>query len=156
MAVKVILQQDIPNIGKAGEVKQVAPGYFRNYLMPRGLAIEASRGHMSTLTGKQKIEARRQAQALEQADSLARRIQDLTITIPVKLGEQGRMYGSVTNKDLSEQLQSQADITIDRHRISLKEPLKSVGVHSVPVKLDQGIEAHLRVELVPEAGPANT
>lgn len=149
--IKVILQQDVPDLGKTGDVKQVAPGYFRNYLQPRGLAIEASKGQMSALNATAKTHAAKNARAQREADALARRIQDVTITIPVKQGEQGRIHGSVTNKDIAEQLATQAAISVDRHKIELREPLKSVGVHSVPIKLEGGLEAHLRVELVPEA-----
>ncbi len=154
--IKVILQQDIPDLGKAGEVKQVAPGYYRNFLLPRGLVIEASKGHMSTLHTHAKSDAAKNARAKQQADSLARQIQDVTIKIPVRLGEQGRIHGSVTNKDIAEQLATQAAISIDRHKIELSEPLKSVGIHSVPIKLEGGLEAHLRVELVPESETART
>lgn len=154
MAVKVILQQDVASLGKAGDVKQVTPGYFRNFLQPRGLAVEASKGELATLQVSAKVKNARQAKALTQADALARRLQDTTINIPVKLGAQGRMYGSVTNKDIAQQLASQANIEIDRHKIELREPLKSLGIHSVPIKLEHGVEAHVNVELVPEAEPA--
>lgn len=155
-SVKVILQQDVPSIGHAGDVKQVAPGYFRNYLLPRGLAVEATQGNVHALHSNKQVREAQVARAKEQADSMARHLQDVTLTIPVKLGEQGRIYGSVTNKDISEALAQQAGVSIDRHRIELKEPLKSIGVHSVPVRLDEGIDAQVRVDLVPEgeAAPA--
>lgn len=150
MAVKVILQQDVPNLGQAGEIKQVAPGYFRNFLLPRGLAVEASAGRLRALKASAGDAVARNARAKEQTDTVARRIQDTTITIPVRLGEQGRIYGSVTNKDIADQLSQQAGISIDRHKIELSEPLKSIGIHSVPIRLEHGMEAPLRVELVPE------
>lgn len=155
MAVKVILQQDVPNLGQVGDVKQVAPGYFRNFLLPRGLAIEASKSQLNALQANQKVSTTQDARARERTDSLARRIQDVTIKIPVRVGEQDRMHGSVTNKDIAEALSAQAEIKIDRHKIELRDPLKSVGVHSVPIKLDHGIEATLRVDLVPEAETAH-
>lgn len=155
MAVKVILQQDVPNLGKAGEVKQVAPGFFRNFLQPRGMAVEATKGQINALQQQQHVSASKTAKAVERSDATARRLADTTLLIPVRLGEQGRMYGSVTNKDIAEQLQAQAGIQIDRHKVELREPLKSLGVHSVPIKLEHGIEAHVNVELVPESEPAN-
>jgi large subunit ribosomal protein L9 len=91
------------------------------------------------------------AKSRERSSSVAGRLDGVTLRIPVKVGEQGRIYGSVTNRDLAEALQSQADVEIDRHRIELREPLKSIGVHSVPIKLEHGIEAQVAVELVPES-----
>ncbi|HZU13560.1 MAG TPA: 50S ribosomal protein L9 [Chloroflexota bacterium] len=148
--VSVILQQDVPNLGHAGDVKQVSPGYLRNYLLPRGLAVEASQSNLKNLTSNKRIREAQAVRAKESADSLARHLQGTTIAIPVRLGEQGRIYGSVTSKDIVDALQQQASVTVDRHDIELKEPLKSIGVHSVPVKLGNGIEGHVQVELVPE------
>lgn len=154
MTIKIILQQDVPNLGQTGEVKQVAPGYFRNFLLPRGLAVEASKGQMSALQATRKQSTSQSTRARERTDALARRIQDITVTMPVRVGEQGRIHGSVTNKDIAEALAGQADISIDRHKIELRDPLKSVGIHSVPIKLEHGLEAHLRVELVSESETA--
>jgi large subunit ribosomal protein L9 len=154
--VKVILQQDVPELGQAGDVKQVSPGYLRNYLLPRGLAVEASQANMNSLQSNKNVREAQMTRARTSADALGQRLQQLTITIPVRLGEQGRIYGSVTNKDIAEALSQQAEVSLDRHRISLKEPLKSIGVHEVAVKLDQGVESQVRVELVPEGEPATT
>jgi large subunit ribosomal protein L9 len=151
MAVKVILKQDVPNLGHAGEMKQVSPGYFRNFLLPRGLAVEASVGQVNALQSNKKLLAQQQARAQERASAAAQKLTATTIQIPVRLGEQGRIYGSVTNKDIAEALIHQASLTIDRHKIELREPLKTIGVHSVPVKLEHG-EANVQVELVPEGG----
>lgn len=150
MSVKIILRQDVPNLGQAGEIKQVAPGYFRNFLLPRGLAVEASKGQLRALQAESSNRSAQVARAKQHTDSVAQQIQDVTITIPVRLGEQGRIYGSVTNKDIAEALEQQASITVDRHKIELQEPLKSLGAHSVPVKLDHGVEAQVQVDLVPE------
>jgi large subunit ribosomal protein L9 len=156
MAVKVILQQDVPNLGQAGDIKQVTPGYFRNFLLPRGLAVEASAGNVRALQSNSTVRARQASRAKDQTNSLAQRIQDLTITIPVKLGEQGRIYGSVTNKDIAEALSEQAAVTVDRHKIELDEPLKSIGTHAISVKLEHGVDASLRVDVVPETETAQS
>lgn len=150
-SLKVILRENVPNLGQAGEVKQVAPGYFRNFLLPRGLAVEASKGQMRALDTSASTRATKQARAKDHVVSQAQKMQELTITIPVRLGEQGRIYGSVTNKDIAEGLAQQANLRIDRHKIELREPLKAIGAHSVPIKLDHGVEAHVTVELVPES-----
>lgn len=154
MSVKVILQQDVPNLGHAGDVKQVTPGYFRNFLLPRGLAVEASNANVAALNSNKKVRESQLARAKESAGAMARHLQDVTLHIPVKLGEQGRIYGSVTNKDIADALQQQASVPIDRHRIELKEPLKTIGVHTVPVKLEHGVDGAVRVELVPEGDAA--
>ncbi|MBV9281956.1 MAG: 50S ribosomal protein L9 [Chloroflexi bacterium] len=148
---QVILQRDVPDLGQAGEVKNVAPGYFRNFLMPRGLAIEASKGQMRALKVRSSSRTAQEDRARDHTSALARQLEELTLTIPVRLGEQGRLYGSVTNKDIAEALEAQGRHTIDRHKIELREPLKSLGVHTVPLKLEHGVEASLRVELVPAA-----
>lgn len=154
MAVKVILRQDVPNLGTAGEIKQVAPGYFRNFLFPRGLAIEATASQLKSLDAVHKVQAGRLAKERERAGAVAEQLGELTVRIPVRMGEQGRLYGSVTNKDIADALAQQAGVTIDRHRIGLDEPLKNVGTHSVPVKLEHGVDGHVNVELVPEGEAA--
>jgi large subunit ribosomal protein L9 len=151
MTVKVILRQSVPNLGEPGDIKDVAPGYFRNFLLPRGLAVEASKGQIASLQATSTVRAGQLAKAKERAGGLASQLGNVSLRIPVKLGEQGRIYGSVTNKDVAEALAEQAHIEIDRHRIELREPLRSIGVHSVPVKLEHGIEATVAVELVPES-----
>lgn len=151
MTVKIILRQSVPNLGEPGDVKDVAPGYFRNFLQPRGLAVEASKGQIAALNATSSAREGQLARARERARGVADRLGDVTLRIPVKVGEQGRIYGSVTNRDLAEALKTQAEIEIDRHRIELHEPLKSIGAHSVPIKLEHGIEVKVAVELVPEA-----
>jgi large subunit ribosomal protein L9 len=151
MSVKVILRQSVPNLGEPGDVKDVTPGYFRNFLQPRGMAVEATKGQIAALRATSTVREGRLAKSRERTHSVVGRLEDVRLRIPVKVGEQGRIYGSVTNRDLAEALQTQADIEVDRHRIELREPLKSIGVHSVPIKLEHGIEAHITVELVPES-----
>jgi large subunit ribosomal protein L9 len=150
MAVKVILHQDVPNLGHAGEVKQVAPGYFRNFLLPRGMAIEASKAQINALQSNKAVREAQSGREQARAGALAQQLGGVTLRIPVRLGEQGRIYGSVTNKDIADALTEQAQITVDRHDITLGEPLKTIGVHSVPVKLGQGVTSDVQVELVPE------
>jgi large subunit ribosomal protein L9 len=156
MAVKVILQQDVPNLGHAGDVKQVAPGYFRNFLLPRGLAVDASNANVAALNSNKKIREAQAGRARDNASAMAKKLSAITLRIPVKLGEQGRIYGSVTNRDIAEALDQQAKMTVDRHNIQLSEPLKTIGVHSVAVKLEHGVDGNVSVELVPEgeAAPA--
>ncbi|HEX8918675.1 MAG TPA: 50S ribosomal protein L9 [Chloroflexota bacterium] len=154
VTVKVILKQDVPSLGSKGDIKQVAPGYFRNFLLPRGLAVEATKGQIRALETSSSTRAAQSARAKEQASGLVQQLEATTIQIPVRLGEQGRIYGSVTSKDIADQLSERAGVSIDRHKIELPEPLKSIGVHTVPIKVDQGVEAKIQVELVPETSVA--
>lgn len=151
MAVKVILRQDVPNLGHVGDIKEVAPGYFRNFLQPRGLAVPATTGQINALQTDRAVREAQATRAKERAGALAGSLSEITLRIPVRLGEQGRIYGSVTNKDIAEALAQQASVTVDRHDITLGEPLKTIGVHSVPVKLEHGVTAGVQVELVPES-----
>ena len=153
MSVKVILRQSVPNLGEPGDVKDVTPGYFRNFLQPRGMAVEATKGQIAALNATSSVREGQLAKSRERTNSVVGRLSEVTLRIPVKVGEQGRIYGSVTNRDLAQALKAQAGIEVDRHRIELRDPLKSIGAHSVPIKLEHGIEAHVAVELVPESEP---
>lgn len=154
MTVKIILRQSVPNLGEAGEVKQVAPGYFRNFLQPRGLAVEATKSQLRSLEASQQVQAGQSAKRRARSGAVADQLEATTLRIPVRLGEQGRIYGSVTNKDIADALGEQAGISVDRHKIELREPLKSIGTHSVPIRLDRGVEASVTVDLVPEVEAA--
>jgi large subunit ribosomal protein L9 len=154
-AVKVILRQDVPNLGHAGEIKQVAPGYYRNYLLPRGMAVEASKGQVNALKNDKAVREAQLKRGVEKAGTLAGELSQVVLRIPVKLGEQGRIYGSVTNADIADALKSQANVTVDRRDINLGEPLKTIGAHSIPVKLEHGVNATVQVELVPETETAS-
>lgn len=154
MAVKVILRQDVPNLGNAGDIKQVAPGYFRNFLLPRGMAVEATKGQVNALQSDKAVREAQSSRGREKSSALADQLGAVTLRIPVRLGEQGRIFGSVTNKDIADALSQQAHVTVDRHDINLGEPLKSIGVHSVPVKLEHSVTANVPVELVPEGDSA--
>jgi large subunit ribosomal protein L9 len=145
---KVILNQDVTNVGKQGETYEVAAGYFRNYLQPRGLAYEATSGRVAHQRVRVSHQSIKEAREVEQTRQLAERIGGIKLTFPVKVGDQGRMYGSVTARDVAEELQKESDVTVDRHKIVLTEPLRAVGEHTVHVKLDHGVDAELTVDLV--------
>ncbi|SRR5579884_2244024 len=147
---KVILQQDVQSIGRRGEAHEVAPGYFRNYLQPRGLAVEATSGRVRAQHSHASRTSTREAREVEQTRELAERLSALKLTFNVKVGEQGRMYGSITAKDVADEIKRSADVEVDRHKVVLTEALRSAGEHTVTVKLDHGIDADLKVDLVPE------
>lgn len=144
---KVILLADVKNIGRKNDVVEVAEGYARNYLIPRGLAQEATAGNLRRRQQEQASAAQKREREQNEAREAAAKLEQQSIVIQVRAGEGGRLFGSVTAADIAEQVKKQRDIDIDRRRIELPEPLKTLGVHEVTVRLYQGIQARLKVEL---------
>ncbi len=144
---KVILREDLKKLGKAGQVVEVKAGYARNYLIPRNLAVRADASHMRHLEHERKILQDRTEKQLRQARNLAEQINRASCTIPVQVGEEDRIFGSVTPIDIADSL-SKEGITIDRKCIHLEEPIKSLGVFTIPVKLAADVEAKLKVWIV--------
>ncbi|MFC7440144.1 50S ribosomal protein L9 [Laceyella putida] len=147
---KVILQQDVKGTGKKGEVKEVSEGYARNFLFPRKLAIPATEGNMNTLKEKQRLEAKRKEEELKEAQELGKRIDTLTVKLSTKTGEGGRVFGSITSKQISQALKQQHQLQIDKKKILLDEPIRALGVTKVPVKLHPKVSATLSVHVVEE------
>ncbi|BAF61068.1 MAG: 50S ribosomal protein L9 [Pelotomaculum sp.] len=147
---KVILLKDVPGQGKKGEVVDVAEGYARNYLFPRGLAEEATKGRMKALGDRQKVLAMKEKKAEEEARALAARLKGVTVVVRAKTGEGGRLFGSVNNKDIAEALASQYNIVLDKKKLLLKEPIKQLGMYSVAARLHPNIQAEVRVEVAGE------
>lgn len=148
---KVILLESVPNQGEAGEIIDVAPGYARNYLFPRELAIAATPGAVKQVRMEQKTQARRDARMAKQAEALAKQIEELTLTFEAKAGPTGRLYGSVTTGDIAEALAKEIDEEIDRRKIA-GDPLREVGEHTVSVQVGSDITAELQVVIHPEGG----
>ncbi len=144
---KVILKEDISTLGKAGDLVEVARGYGRNFLIPQGKALEATPHHQKQLEEQRRIILKRKAQELETAQSQAEKFEALTLELSRKVQEEGKIYGSVSAKDLMEKLAEQ-NIVLDRKKISLKDPIRSLGNYEVPVKLDAGITATLKVSVI--------
>jgi large subunit ribosomal protein L9 len=141
---QVILQEDIDKLGGRGEVVNVAPGYARNYLLPRKLALEASAGNLKRLDKIRTHLAKRTATEKEQAEKQAELVNAVTLTMARKAGESDQLFGSVTASDLAEGLATQG-FEIDKHRIQLAEPIKLLGEFTVPVKLVHGVTATVKV-----------
>lgn len=144
---RVILRRDVPGLGRLGEVKEVADGYARNYLIPRGLAYTATEGNMKALEIDRRREAQRQARELAEARALAERIAATSVTISVQVGEEDRLFGSVTSADIAAALE-QEGIQVDRRKIHLDEPIKELGVFNVPVRLHRDVECEVRIWVV--------
>ena len=146
---KVILMHDVEYLGDIGDVVEVADGYGRNYLLPRGLAIAATARNARQLAHEQRLRDNRIARARLEAATLAEQLQALQFSFTRKAGEEGKLFGSVTTMDIAEQLKA-AGFTIDRRHIQLDQPLKSLGEFAVPVRLPAAVSADLKVTVVAE------
>ncbi len=149
---KVILKQDIDKLGRAGEVVKVAPGYGRNYLIPRKMAVEATPGNLKNMEIERVAMARRDQRDKEAATILAKEIVKLTVAIQRRAGEGGTLYGSVTGIDIAERLAAYK-IEVDKRKIQLDEPIKAVGEYQVPIRLHRDVTVPIRVVVEPEAEP---
>lgn len=147
--VTLILRSDVDNVGKKGDVVDVADGFARNFLMAKGLAIKASPGAIAQATGMRRARAVKDARDRESAEQVARVLVTKVIRITGRAGPEGRLFGSVTTADLVAAVQDQAGVTLERKRVHLDEPIKALGTHEVPVRLHPEVEFRLPVEVVP-------
>lgn len=146
---KVILLQDIKGVGKKDQIINANDGYAKNFLFPRKLAVEAGDNNLKHLDNKKKAEAAQAQALLEEAQALGKKIEAITVKLPVKIGENGKLFGAVTNKEIAAALKAQAGLEIDKKKIS-GEPIKATGETSVTVKLHPKVSAALKV-IVEEA-----
>ncbi|MDR3588751.1 MAG: 50S ribosomal protein L9 [Negativicutes bacterium] len=144
---KVILLQEVNKLGKKGEIKEVSEGYARNFLLPQKLAILATATNVNTATQQKEAEVRKTQRLLEEAKVYASQIGKLAVTVAVKIGEGGRMFGSVTSKDIADALQAQHGVELDKRKIELKDAIKAVGEYPVTVKLHPEISAQILVQV---------
>ncbi len=144
---KVILKENIDTLGTIGDIVKVAPGYARNYLIPKGLAIEATLKNAKALDHVKRQMEYRKNKLLEQMKALAARIEAINLTLVHQAGEEGKLFGSVTNMELAEQLNAQG-IEIDRKKIMLAEPIKHLGEFTATIKLHPEVTANLKVNIV--------
>ena len=143
----VILQKNVPNLGNVGDVVKVKDGYGRNFLVPRGMAVIADQGNRKRLEHQRRVADAQKAKILEEAQGVAAKIAENPITIKAKVGEEGKLFGSVTNRDIAEQLAA-AEIVVDRRCIEVGDAIKSTGAFDISVKLGMDIEATLKVYVV--------
>jgi large subunit ribosomal protein L9 len=146
---EIILKETIPSLGKAGDMVKVANGYARNFLLPKGKAIFANKKNMSQIERQRASILDKAAKERDEFDALATKLADLEITIQVRVGEMDRLYGSVTNLDIANVIESQG-YSIDRKKIQLDEPIKALGEFKVPVKLSPDVKAIVKVNVVPQ------
>ena len=145
--IQVILQQDVDKLGKSGELVRVRPGFARNFLLPRQLAVPASSAAVRRVEHEKAVALARAEKAKKEAREIASKVDALKVSITHKAGDDGRLFGSVTTKDLEAAMKAQG-VVVDRKRIHLAEPLKVVGSYEVPVKLVGDVAATLKVEVV--------
>ncbi len=148
---KVILIEDVPGLGNAGDIKEVALGYARNYLIPKGLAVVATPSAVKEWQARLEARRAREARETERATALADRMAALTLTFQAKAGPTGRLYGSVTTADIAEALERELGVPFDRRKIE-SDPLREIGEHMVSVRLAREVVAQVRVVVAAEEG----
>lgn len=141
----VILQKDLKGTGKAGDVVKVSDGYARNVLIPKGIAKEATEGNVRNLNRQKEIAAEKKAAQKAAAEETAARLAETSVTIKAKGGEGGRLFGSITSKDIAEALEQQHSVKVDKKKIEMKNPIKNEGEFTVKVKLFEQVNAELKV-----------
>lgn len=146
--VQVVLLETVPDLGDIGDVRSVAAGYARNFLLPRRLAVPATRQRLDDAQFQSELQDRREENARREAQHLADMIQGVTLTIHVQVGGQGRMHGQITNRDVAAALLEQHGAEIDRHLIQIDSPIRSLGRYLVPVRLAAGLEASVMLDVV--------
>ncbi len=146
---EVILREDIQTLGRAGQVVRVKPGYARNYLLPRGLAYEATEGNKKRIAAETRARGSKLQAERTEAERIAQTLNGLTVTVSGKAGEEGRLFGSVTAQDIADALARQGH-QVDRRRLELDHPIKTLGHHTVAVRLHPEVHAEVRIQVVPE------
>ncbi len=145
---KIILMSDVKSLGTTGTVLEVADGYARNYLLPRGLAAEASKGSLALLEQQRKAKARRDAEAVASAEALGKTLDGILLSVAAKAGGNGRLFGAVTNADVAAAIHREVGVEVDRHKIDVPDNIKSLGSYPVEIKLGKNIAAKATVKVV--------
>ena len=145
---KVILLQDVKALGKKGDIVNVNDGYARNFLLPRKLAVEANTANMSQLKGRQDSANFKKEQEKEEASAIKEKLSKIMLKINVKAGENGKIFGSITAKEIATELQKQYKIEVDKKKILLKEPIKEIGTFTIDIKLYEGIIGKLKIDII--------
>lgn len=145
---KVIFQQDVRGQGKKGEMKEVSEGYARNFLIPKGLAVEANKDNMNTLALKEKAKRAQEARERAEATENAARLKDVMVTIRAKAGANGRLFGSVTSQEIVDALKEQHGIVIEKNKLVQADPIKNFGSYSVKCKFGYGIDGTVNLQVI--------
>jgi large subunit ribosomal protein L9 len=148
---KVIFLQDVPNVATTGDVKEVANGYARNYLLPKKLAAVATSAELKKLELQEQADSRRQARLEQEAEGMAQSLQGITLTLTVRAGEKDRIYGSITSADIAGEIKKQSGFEIDKRKIQLEEPIRELGAYEVAIKLTGNVTASVNVVVEQES-----
>jgi large subunit ribosomal protein L9 len=146
---EVILREDVKSLGKAGELVKVKPGYARNFLLPKNLAYEATEGNRKRIQAESKARTAKLAEEKVAAEAVAAKLAGVSVTLARKVGEGDRLFGSITAQDIADALAKQGHM-VDKRKIELEHPIKTLGAHNVPLRLHHEIQAELRVTVVAE------
>lgn len=147
---KVILLTDIKGVGRKDEIINAADGYARNYLLPKKFAVEANTENMTKLNNKKEAASFKKDVEKQNAEDLAQKLKGIMLKLKVKAGENGKIFGGITAKEISENLKSQYNFVIDKKKIELKETIKTLGEFNVPIKLFEGVVASLKIQVISE------
>lgn len=145
---KIVMRSDVANVGKKGDIVEVADGYGRNYLVPKGLALKASDGAAAQAGAMRRARDQKDARDRDAAEAVARVLVPMVIRIPAKAGAEGKLFGSVTTADIATAVGDQSGTVVDRRRLTIGEPIKTLGTHEVHVRLHPDVEFSLNVEVV--------
>jgi len=146
---KIILQKSVDKLGHPGDIVEVADGYARNYLVPRGLAVKATRGGMRHIESLRRAHAVRTSAAKAEAEAVASRLAGTPVVVSARVGEEGRLFGSVTSAEVAAEIERQVGVIVDRHDVHLDEPIRSVGTHEVRIHLFQDVDPVVSVRVEP-------
>lgn len=146
----VILKQDVPGTGKAGEVVKVSDGFARNMLIPRGMAMEATEGNVRSLEKQQELQKKKAAESKAHAEAQAEDLKTKSVSIKAKAGDGGRLFGAITNKDIADAIKTQLGFDIDKKKVELDSPIKNVGTYEVGLRLYPEVKGTLKVEVEAE------
>lgn len=144
---EVILIQDVKALGKKGDIVKVSDGYARNYILPKKLGLEATKQNLNELRLQKAAEAKKQQEILEEAQELAKKLNDITVRVTIKAGEGGKTFGSVSTKEISNAVKEQYGYDFDKKKLQLSEPIKNAGSYTVPVKLHPKVTAQMKVKV---------
>ena len=147
---KVILKADIKGVGKKDQIINASDGYARNYLFPKNLAVEANNENMAKLKAKQDSNAYRKSQEKEEAKKVADKLSKILLKIEVRTGENGKIFGGVSSKEIADSLKKKYDIVVDKKKIELKETIKEIGERKVEIKLYEGVVGSLKIDVIPK------
>ncbi|MGP6156875.1 MAG: 50S ribosomal protein L9 [Vulcanimicrobiaceae bacterium] len=145
---KVILLSDVKSLGTTGTIVDVADGYARNFLLPRGVAAEASKGSVALLEQQRRAKARRDAEALANAEALAKQLEATQVVVPARSGGNGKLFGAITNANVAEAIHKELGVEVDRHKINVPDNIKSLGSYPVEIRLGKNVVAKTTVKVV--------